>query len=79
MMRQRILLALLPAVASSLALADGQKIFLQECALCHGRGAVDDDRVWGRLVGVAVAHDGALIVGEDGNGALWRISHSRGQ
>jgi glucose/arabinose dehydrogenase len=35
---------------------------------------VDDRSVWGRPVGVAVAHDGALIVSEDGNGTLWRIS-----
>jgi glucose/arabinose dehydrogenase len=35
---------------------------------------VDDRSVWGRPVGVAVAHDGALLVGEDGNGTLWRVS-----
>jgi glucose/arabinose dehydrogenase len=29
--------------------------------------------VWGRPVGVMVAHDGALIVSDDGNGTLWRI------
>jgi len=34
----------------------------------------DDASVWGRPVGVTVAHDGALIVGEDGNGTLWRIA-----
>jgi glucose/arabinose dehydrogenase len=33
----------------------------------------DDTNVWGRPVGVTVAHDGALIVSEDGNGNLWRI------
>ena len=33
------------------------------------------DSVWGRPVGVAVAHDGALLVTEDGNGTLWRISY----
>jgi glucose/arabinose dehydrogenase/cytochrome c2 len=37
---------------------------------------VDDDRVWGRPVGVAVARDGALLVSEDGNGTLWRVSHA---
>lgn len=36
---------------------------------------VDDAKVWGRPVGVAVAHDGALLVSEDGNGTIWRISH----
>jgi glucose/arabinose dehydrogenase len=35
---------------------------------------VDDDAVWARPVGVAVAHDGALFVGEDGNGTIWRIA-----
>jgi glucose/arabinose dehydrogenase len=36
---------------------------------------VNDRQVWGRPVGVAVAHDGALLVSEDGNGTIWRISH----
>jgi glucose/arabinose dehydrogenase len=27
-------------------------------------------------VGVAVAHDGALLMSEDGNGTLWRISYT---
>jgi hypothetical protein len=35
---------------------------------------VDDDAVWARPVGVAVAHDGALLVSEDGNGTVWRIA-----
>jgi glucose/arabinose dehydrogenase len=35
---------------------------------------VDDANVWGRPVGVAVAHDGALLVSEDGNGTVWRVS-----
>ena len=33
-----------------------------------------DSTVWGRPVGVAVAHDGALLLSEDGNGTIWRIS-----
>lgn len=38
-------------------------------------GFVADARgVWGRPVGVAVAHDGALLVTEDGNGTIWRVS-----
>ncbi|HSY25810.1 MAG TPA: PQQ-dependent sugar dehydrogenase [Polyangiaceae bacterium] len=37
--------------------------------------AVDDATVWGRPVGVAVAHDGALLVTEDGNGTLWRVTY----
>jgi glucose/arabinose dehydrogenase len=34
-----------------------------------------DSEVWGRPVGVAVAHDGALLVSEDANGTIWRITH----
>jgi glucose/arabinose dehydrogenase/cytochrome c2 len=37
---------------------------------------VNDDFVWGRPVGVTVAHDGALLVSEDGNGTIWRVSYS---
>lgn len=37
---------------------------------------VDDRGVWGRPVGVAVAHDGALLVAEDGNSTIWRVSHA---
>ncbi len=37
---------------------------------------IDDSRVWGRPVGVAVAHDGALLVSEDGNGTIWRVAYS---
>ena len=33
-----------------------------------------DASVWGRPVDVAVAHDGALLVTEDGNGTIWRVS-----
>jgi glucose/arabinose dehydrogenase len=36
---------------------------------------VDERSVWGRPVGVATAHDGALLVSEDGNGTLWRVSY----
>ncbi len=35
---------------------------------------VDKDGVWGRPVGVAVARDGALLVSEDANGTIWRVS-----
>ncbi len=40
---------------------------------------VDDSQVWGRPVGVAVAHDGALLVTEDGNGTVWRVTFSGAQ
>jgi glucose/arabinose dehydrogenase len=36
-----------------------------------------EDYVWGRPVGVAVAHDGALLVTEDANGTIWRIAPAR--
>jgi hypothetical protein len=35
---------------------------------------IDDGHVWGRPVGVTVAHDGALLVTDDANGTLWRVS-----
>ena len=35
---------------------------------------VNNSSVWGRPVGVAMARDGALLVSEDGNGTVWRIS-----
>jgi len=35
---------------------------------------VNDSEVWGRPVGVAVAHDGALLVSEDAGGTIWRIT-----
>ena len=37
---------------------------------------VDDTDVWGRPVGVAVDKDGALLVSEDANGTIWRITYS---
>ena len=36
---------------------------------------VSNGEVWGRPVGVAVAGDGALIVTEDGNGTIWRVTY----
>jgi glucose/arabinose dehydrogenase len=40
-------------------------------------GFVDSDAaVWGRPVGVVVAADGSLLVSEDGNGTIWRVSHA---
>jgi glucose/arabinose dehydrogenase len=35
----------------------------------------DDASVWGRPVGVAVAHDGALLVSDDAGGAIWRVAY----
>lgn len=34
----------------------------------------DDDAVWARPVGVAVARDGSLFVSDDGNGTIWRVT-----
>jgi glucose/arabinose dehydrogenase len=36
----------------------------------------DAKHVWGRPVGVVVAPDGALLVSEDGNGTIWRVTPS---
>lgn len=36
---------------------------------------INDSEVWGRPVGVTVTRDGALLVSEDGNGTIWRITH----
>jgi glucose/arabinose dehydrogenase len=36
---------------------------------------VNDSEVWGRPVGVTVAHDGALLISEDSNGTIWRVTH----
>jgi glucose/arabinose dehydrogenase len=37
--------------------------------------AVDNDRVFGRPVGVTVGKDGALYVSEDGNGVIYRVAY----
>jgi glucose/arabinose dehydrogenase len=36
---------------------------------------INDKSTWARPVGVAVAQDGSLLVSEDGNGSIWRISY----
>jgi glucose/arabinose dehydrogenase len=36
---------------------------------------LDKDRVWGRPAGIAVAQDGALLVSDDANGTIFRITH----
>lgn len=35
---------------------------------------LDDDRVWGRPAGIAVTHDGALLVSDDANGTIFRVA-----
>jgi len=37
---------------------------------------IDNGHVWGRPVGVTVARDGALLVTDDANNTLWRISYA---
>lgn len=38
---------------------------------------LDDARVWGRPVDVAVAPDGSLLVSEDANGVIYRIARAK--
>ena len=38
---------------------------------------IDKDNVWGRPVGVAVAPDGSLFIGEDNSGTIWRVSYQK--
>jgi glucose/arabinose dehydrogenase len=39
---------------------------------------IANGEVWGRPVGIAVTHDGALLVSEDGNGTIWRVDYVGG-
>ena len=36
-----------------------------------------DGKVWGRPVGITVAKDASLLISEDGNGTIWRVSYRR--
>ena len=36
-----------------------------------------EGNVWGRPVGLTVAKDGALLVSEDGNNTIWRITYKK--
>ena len=40
---------------------------------------INDAQVSGRPVGVAVAHDGALLVTEDARGTMWRVAYAGGK
>ena len=33
------------------------------------------DAVWGRPVGITILRDGSLLLSEDGNGTIWRVTH----
>ena len=37
---------------------------------------IDDAQVWGRPVGVAAEHDGALLATDDANDTLWRVTYA---
>jgi glucose/arabinose dehydrogenase/cytochrome c5 len=37
---------------------------------------VNNRAVWGRPVGVTVAHDGSLLVTDDGSNSVWRVSYT---
>ena len=36
-----------------------------------------EGNVWGRPVGLTVAKDGALLVSEDGNNTIWRVTYKK--
>jgi glucose/arabinose dehydrogenase len=36
-----------------------------------------EGKVWGRPVGITVAKDGSLLISEDANGTIWRVSYGR--
>jgi glucose/arabinose dehydrogenase len=36
-----------------------------------------DGKVWGRPVGITVAKDGSLLISEDGNGTIWRVTYGK--
>ena len=36
-----------------------------------------EGKVWGRPVGITVAKDGSLLISEDGNGTIWRVTYGR--
>lgn len=37
---------------------------------------LNDSDAWGRPVGIAVARDGALLLSDDGNSTIWRVSYA---
>jgi glucose/arabinose dehydrogenase len=40
---------------------------------------LDKDTVWGRPTGIAVARDGSLLVSDDANGTIFRVTHAASQ
>jgi glucose/arabinose dehydrogenase/cytochrome c5 len=37
---------------------------------------VNNEESWGRPVGITVAHDGSLLVADDGSNSIWRVSYT---
>jgi glucose/arabinose dehydrogenase len=37
---------------------------------------VNNESVWGRPVGITIAHDGSLLVTDDGSNSIWRVSYT---
>jgi glucose/arabinose dehydrogenase len=37
---------------------------------------IDDGKIWGRPVGVAVGKDGSLFVSDDGSNSVWRVTYT---
>lgn len=35
---------------------------------------LDDAEVWGRPTGIAVAQDGSLVISDDSNGSIFRVT-----
>ena len=40
---------------------------------------IDNQKVWGRPVGVTVANDGSLLVSDDGGNCIWRVLYAPGK
>jgi len=38
---------------------------------------LDGNNVWGRPAGVAFMHDGTLLVSDDANGTLFRVTYTK--
>jgi len=57
---------------------DGKPAGWSERFLWGWSSSPDRREVWGRPVGLLVDRDGSLLVSEDGNGTIWRVSYAGG-
>ena len=48
-------------------------VFARNFALA--RFVTPEGKVWGRPVGITVAKDGSVLISEDGDKTLWRVSY----